>query len=89
MMTLKIQKMNHKDKAKELAKELVDEFHVLCYREAILLRRETAKQCALICLDRTILLLKDFQEEEHDDKYWYIEAKILDELEVKQETEKL
>lgn len=50
---------------------------------------EIAKQCALIAVNRTINILKEMQEKEHSDNFWYLENAILDEQEIKTEIENL
>ena len=77
--------MTPKEQAKELYNRMWLEGVSSRYED---LSKRSAKQCALICVDRSIELLKKRQEE-HSDNFWCIENAIADELEVKQEINKL
>jgi hypothetical protein len=48
-----------------------------------------AKECAIIACERTIDILKEIQEKEHSDNFWYLENAILEETQTIEEIKKL
>jgi len=48
-----------------------------------------AKECAIISCQRTIDILKEIQEKENSDLYFYLEEKIIEETQILEEIKKL
>jgi len=61
-------------KAKELVNQFFDE--KLQSVMGVEFARNQAKQHALISQNNTISILKEFQELEHSDQFWYLENTI-------------
>ena len=69
-----------KEKAKELRRKYWD-LGGICFDEA--------NEMAIIACQRTIKVLKEVQEKENSDLYFYLEEKILEETQTIEELKKL
>jgi hypothetical protein len=76
--------------SKEKAIDMVNKFKPFCggyVGESV--NRAFAKQSAIIACQRTIDILKEIQDKEQSDNFWYLENAILDEIETIEEIKKL
>ena len=78
--------MTPKDKAKELVQKF---YNSQCSHSITELAYKSAKQCALICVDREKQTIIYFQNNDDIGHYWFLDDKLKELEEVNQEILKL